>query len=238
MKEQLEPRKIFEVMIRDSYYDVYDIDGKEHGGYNDTPKTWWIYYSERLPDGAVPPADSEFFKPWNVGILRRCWDIRIKQTNSTKHKWGDIDFRNNTSVEMWCNGKLIYSFGTFGMSFAFAKVQYLQTVLSEHCFNFFEPDKEEGRKIYWYGLPATIKLKHYKWEIGIVPDYTDGLTKEEWWKNYAERKKKLGNRKKSGFTIDDQFEEMEKDELEEDIRDEYINWGDALSDEHIDWFRH
>jgi len=239
MDKQLKPRKIFEVMIRDIYFDVYDIDGKEHAGYNDTPKTWWIYHDERLPEGLIPPADSDAFKPWDVGILRRCWDVRIKQTNSTKHKWGATDFRNHTNVEMWCNGKLIYSFGTFGTTFAFAKAQYLQTVLSEHCYNFFEPHTEDGRKIYWMGLPATVKVKSSTWEIGVIPDYTDGLTKKEWWAAHKERRKKLGNNKPPGYNLDqEELDREEEDEFNEDEQQDYINWGDALSDQHIDWFRH
>lgn len=145
MKKQ--PRKIFTVIIRGKEYDVYDIEGKEHGGYNDTPKTWWLYFSNRIPD--IPPVDSDSWEPYCVGTLRRLWEIKIKQHNTTKEKWGSTQFNNHTSVEMWCNNKLVYAFGTGGkyIDFAMAKVQYLQVMLSEHSYNFFEPEKENGRKI-------------------------------------------------------------------------------------------
>ena len=234
------PRKAFEVYINNKTYDVYDIEGKEHGGYNDTPKTWWVYYSDRLPEGTLPPIDSDSWHPYCVGTKRLCWDIRMKQTNSTKHKWGELQFNNHTHVEMWCNGKLIYSFGTFGTSFAFAKIQYLQTMLMEHPYNFLDSHKEQGRKIYWYGLPATVDVKkHSSWEIGIVPDYTDGLTKEQWWKEYNNRRKKLGNTKKAEWDLNEETdEEIDNEEASEDMKNDYINWGDALSDQYIDWFRH
>lgn len=225
-------RKIFDVIIHKTVYSVYDIDGKEHFGHNDTPKTWWLYYSEQLPDSVIPPIDSEYWKPFcSRSINRRLWDIRINQYNTSKSKWDDIQFSNGTNVEMWCNNKLIYSFGTFDLSFAFAKIQYLKVVLSEHPYNFFEPEKENGRKICWYGLPATIKNSYHPGEIKIIPDYNAGLNKEEWWEELRRRKHKFTN--KDDF--DKQLDELDDDN--EEYQDDEINWGDALSDEHIYWFR-
>lgn len=234
-KELKTPRKIFTVIIQDKEYDVYDIEGKEHEGYNDTPKTWWLYYSDRLPDGLTPPYDSESWERYCVGTLRRLWEIKIKQTNSTKEKWGETQFNNYTNVEMWCNNKLIYQFGTGGkyLDFAFAKIQYLQVLLSEHPYNFFEPEKEEGRKICWYGLPATILNGHGAGEIRIKPDYTAGLEKEEWWKELERRQSKHTN--KDGF--DNDIDEMDEEAFEESKYNDIINWGDALSDGNIYWFR-
>lgn len=237
MEKQI-PRKIFTVTIQKQKYDVYDIKGKEHEGLNDTIKTWWLYYSNRLPDNTLPPIDSDHWEPYSVGIIRRPWEIKIKQQNTSKYKWNDWDFRNHISVEMYCNDKLVYEFGSGGkyLDFAMAKVQYMQVMMSEHPYDFFEPEKMKGRKIYWYGLPATIEPRSSGWEIKVYPDYTAGLSKEEWWKEYAHRKKKLGDIKITS-EMDKQDAEMEKEELEEDIQDEYINWGDAFSDQHIDWFR-
>jgi hypothetical protein len=229
------PRKIFEILIRDKPYDVYDIDGKEHEGHNGEPKTWWLYHGDRLPEGLIPPIDSENWEPWHSSIQRHCWDIRFKQTNSTKEKWNETHFRSHTHVEMWCNGKLFYSFGTTGsdrgMSFAMAKVQYLQTMLSEHCFNFYDPQSENGRKIYWYGLPATVKVWRTSepWEIGIIPDYTAGLDKQSWWKEYKKRKTNVGQQQEDW--------EIEKEEDNHDEKEDFINWGDASHDQHINWFR-
>lgn len=186
-----------------------------------------------LPKDVTPPHDSDSWKPYSSGILRRLWDIRIVQSNTTKEKWGDTQFRNSTSIEMRCNGKLVYSFGTGGnyLEYAFAKVQYLQVQMGEHPFDFFNPEKEHGRKIYFYGLPSTVRVwrKAEPWLIGIDPDYT-GTTKELWWKEYRRRKTNIG-------AAPDDWDEIEKTEDAEDEKRDWINWGDALSDQHINWFR-
>lgn len=230
-------RKIFDVMIYEKYYDVYDIDGKEHHGLNGEPKTWWVYFSDRLPEGTLPPIDSDSWEPWHVGIKRCVWDIKLKQRNSTKEKWGDTQFNNHISVEMNCNWKLFYSFGTFDMAFAMAKVQYLQVIMSEHPFNFFDPKKENGRLIWGYNLPATVVVNNYNpWEIKIRPDYTTGLSRKEWWDAYKERKsKKLSA---VSIFIDEDWDDIEEEEgncLDESC--DLIGWGDALFDGNIWWFR-
>ncbi len=228
-------RRIFTVLINGKEHDVYDIENKEHQGFNDIPKTWWLYHSERLPEGLIPPLDSDNWKPFSSSVLRRCWEIKIKQINTTKEKWGETQFSNRINVEMWCNDKLIYKFGTSGkyLDFAFAKIQYLQVVLSEHPYNFFNPESEVGRKICWYGLPATILTGYEPGEIRIKPDYDSGLNQEEWWKEYEKRKHVFTN--KDDF--DKQLDEIESDEYSEDKFNQIINWGDALSDGNIYWFR-
>lgn len=230
--------KIFQVLVNDNPYHVYDIDGKEHEGYNDTSKTWWIYYSEPMPDGLMPPLDSEFWKPFHVSINRRLWNITFEQRNYTKVKWDELNFRNNTSVKMFCNGRLVYEFGTtgtdHGLAFAFGKVQYLMVVLSEHPFNFFEPETENGRKIYWYGLPAFVVSRKDDHEIRIRPDYEDGLNKEEWWYELERRESTISANKSDEHKED---EDIDKEYRDDARRSEMINWGDALSDGHINWFR-
>ena len=228
-------RKIFEVYIHNNKYNVYDIEGKEHEGYNDVPKTWWLYYSRYdKVDGTPPDPDDKAFRPFCTGINRRVWEIKIKQSNTSKEKWGDTHFSNHTYTEMWCNNKLVYAFNTggidSGLAFAMAKVQYMMVVLSEHPYNFFEPEQENGRKICWYGLPATVRVKSDTWEITIIPDYTAGMSKEEWWRELDRRESKV-----TKFSDDDkEMDEMYKQES----RDEgYINWGDAFEDGNIYWFR-
>jgi hypothetical protein len=228
------PRKSFTVFIYDKEYDVWDIEGKEHEGLNGEPKTWWLYHSERLPEGLIPPADSEYFLPYHCSIERLVWEISFKQKTTTKNKWGNTQFRSNTQIEMWCNGKLIYSFSTTGgergLAYAMAKVQYLQVHLAEHPFNFFDPQTENGRKIFWFGLPAFVKVKSDGWEIAIIPDYEAGLSKEEWWQHYEIRRK----------PVNPTYNQKEDDEDifgEDDSESDYINWGDALSDQYIIWSR-
>ena len=228
-------RKNFKVMIYDKYYDVYSIEDKKHESLNGEPDTWWLYFGDELPEGVLPPIDSPLWEPYHTSIQRFVWDIRIKQRNTTKEKWGHTNFRNHTNVEMHCNGKLFYQFSTIGgdggISYAMAKVQYMQVKMIEHPFNFFEPEKENGRKIWWYNLPATIVVSTYNpWEIRIKPDYTTGFTREQWQKEYKERQNKL---------LAPQNIFVDEDDLDEDdyTNDDLINWGDALSDGNIWWFR-
>lgn len=238
MEQNNKMRKAYTVIIHDKERDVWDIEGKELDCGNGEPLTYWVYMGERLPDGIAPPIDSDNWVHYHASIQRHLWDIKFTQTNTTKEKWGSTHFRNHTHVEMWCNKKLIYSFGTTGtpsgLSFAMAKVQYLQTMLSEHCFNFFNSQEENGRKIFWKGLPATVKVStHSSWEIGIVPDYTAGLDKEQWWAELKSREALLGKRKFD----DEDDEQSDREDFNEQKERDYINWGEALSDQHIDWFR-
>lgn len=235
MKQQTgKMRKVFTVVIYDKEHDVWDIEGKEMDCGNGEPLTYWVYMGDKLPDGIAPPIDSDNWVHFHASIERHLWDIKFTQKNTTKEKWGSLHFRNHTQVEMWCNKKLIYSFGTTGtangLSFAMAKVQYLQTILSEHPYNFFDAKSNEGRKICWYGLPATVQVRTDGWEIAIIPDYEAGLTKDDWWKELASRKKKFSK-------LNEEDAEMEREDNEEDEIYGYINWGDALSDQYIDWFR-
>jgi hypothetical protein len=230
-------RKIFEVKVRGQVYDVYDLEDKKHQSLNGEPETWWLYFADRLPEGTLPPIDSDNWTPWDKSILRMCWEFKIKQVNSVKNKWDEWRFSNRTIVEMYCNDVLVYEFSTLGtsMDYALAKIQYLQVQMSEHCYNFFQPKENQGRKIYWYGLPATVNVKQCGYEIGIIPDYTAGLTKEEWWKEYKSRKTKIPAYKDPHLMYPDDNED--EDDENESMHSDYINWVDALSDYHIDWFR-
>jgi hypothetical protein len=229
-KGSLIPRKIFEVIIGSVTYDVYNIEGKEHEGLNGEPKTWWIYYTDRVPEGILPPHDSESWQPWSKSLNRRLWDIRFTEHNSAKEKWGSTQFRSGLNCQMICNGKLIYSFPTNNLSFAMAKAQYLMVIMSEHSYNFFNPEEETGRKIWWYNLPATIqpKINSYPWEISIIPDYSV-VSEDKWWSEYK--------RRSSPPIQNEEDSEMDEDDFNEAKSYGKINWGDALSDGHINWHR-
>jgi len=227
--------KLFTVYINTKPYNVYNIEYKEHYGYNDTPKTWWLYYNEVPILDLLPNPDDKAFVPFNCkSVIRRLWKFEIEQHNTTKHKHDNIDFRNSVMVKMFCNDKLVYKFFTIGtaIDFALAKIQYLQVILSEHPYNFFEPETEEGRKIYWYGLPATIKTGYDVGEIIIVPDYTTGLSPIKWFGEYQRRAKPYQQKNEKS-----DLEEIDDEEYFDEQRAQEINWGSALSDQHINWFR-
>lgn len=225
-------KKLFPVLINDIIYHVFDIDGKEHDGLNDTPKTWWLYHADIDLTKHEPLLSANCWEPWTVGILRQCWDISIKQSNSVKHKWGQSDFRNSLRVEMWCNSKLVYAFTSGGgyLDFAMAKIQTLKVLLNEHPYDFFDSEIENGRLIYYHGMPATIKVNEINsWEIGIVPDYTCGLAKDAWWSELDRRSSLLYD-----FSDDTM---VAIDYTDEQKENDYINFGDALEAHAINWFR-
>ena len=157
------------------------------------------------------------------------WDISITSRCTTKVKWGDINFRSGYTVSMSCNKKLVYSFGTHDLDFAMQKIGYLKVVMTEHPYNFLDQESERGRKIYYYGMPATISPKGVG-EIGIVPDYSE-IPKIDWWKEYDKRKSRADGKE------DLEWKEIESDDRMYSEKSDYINWGDALSDGNIDWFR-
>lgn len=212
-------RHIFDIWFRDRLCPVYDIQGKEHnhGKWNGEPATWWVDIGVEVAKNTGVRIEN-LVEYHNKSIARPCWDIRIKEINHYKVKWDEDRWSSNTSCEMWANGKLIYGFVVRDIEFAMAKAQVLMIQLTEHPFNFFDQKKEEGRKIWWYYEPGNIKIR---------PDYAT-MDKETWWKKYHERAQRPGE--------DDEFENWE-DRMGDYKTDDLINWGDALSDQHIYWFR-
>jgi len=235
--------KIFDLMIDDRLYAVYDIDGYEHpnGHWNGTPKTWWLDYSDYHPVDEDDEEEGENFEPRirelipyvDKGVHRICWEIRYKQRNTVKYKWDDFDVRNGGSCEIYANGKLIYSFFSRSVDFGLAKAQYMMVNLMEHPYNFLNPEEEKGRKIWYYGLPATIEPGYDPGNIRVVPDYTD-ISKENWWKEYYIRKNPILVQT-DGQSMSDK--EMDDEHFAETRDYGTINHGDALWDGMINWFR-
>ena len=231
--------KIFDVAIDGKPYPVYSIPGYEHelGKSNGCPETWWLDWSDYEAtsdeDGDIhEPCIRELIPYIDKGSHRICWEIRYRQFNTMKYKWNDWNMRNGGECEMYANGKLVYSFPSSEMGYALSRAQSLEVTLLEHSFNFLNQEEEQGRKIWYYGLPATIRLGSEPGEIGIVPDYSY-LTKEEWWKELKRKKTKLTP--KDGVKSDD--DQLDQEYFDQDQRSPWINHGDALWDGMIWWFR-
>lgn len=234
-------RKIFDILIGDRPYSVYSIDGYEHmlGKSNGCPDTWWLDYSvyETTIDnrGVLnEPHVRELIPYIDKGTHRICWEINYRQFNRMKYKWDEWDIRNGGICKMHANGKLVYSFYSREIGYALSRAQSLEVILLEHPFDFLNQEKENGRKIWYYGLPATIKTSSMNpGEIGIIPDYSY-MTDKEWWDALEEKKKKVYP-KNHELTEDDKWE---KEGFEEDRQfSSWINHGDALCDGMIWWFR-
>ena len=233
--------KIFDVMIDEKLYPVYSIPGYEHelGKSNGCPETWWLDwsdYEETIDDDGdtEEPCVRELIPYIDKGAHRICWEIRYRQFNRMKYKWDEWDMRNGGKCEMYANGKLVYSFFSREIGYALSRAQSLETILLEHPFDFLNQEKENGRKIWYYGLPATVRINDsYPGEIGIVPDYSY-MDKKEWWKELKKKKEKI-TPKDYKKEEDDLCDE---DEFNEDMRmDTWISHGDALWDGMIWWFR-
>jgi hypothetical protein len=240
-KEGRDPRRIFQIMIDDKLYWVYSIEGYTHiyGENNGCPNTWWLDYSDY--EITLDPEENEEDQeerireliPYiDLGVHRVCWEIRYSQHNYMKYKWDDFDLRNGGICNMYANGKHVYSFRSRDMGYALSRAHILESQLIEHPFDFLNPEKEIGRKIWYYNLPATIRLGVEQGEIGIDPDYTY-MSKDEWWKELERRKERITKDKNP----DDDDSGMERDYLIENRDSGWINHGDALFDGMIWWFR-
>jgi hypothetical protein len=109
--------------------------------------------------------------------------------------------------------------------------------LIEHPYNFINSEEEKGRKIWYYGLPATVEPSYSPGEIKVVPDYTQ-MDQERWWKEYSIRKKPIDLPKEGEeWETERQDREMEEESFQETRDYGTINHGDALWDGMINWFR-
>lgn len=231
--------KIFDILIDNKPYPVYSIPGYEHmlGQSNGCPDTWWLDYSQYETtideDGELNEPHIRELVPYiDLGAHRICWEIRYRQFNRMKYKWDEWDIRNGGKCEMYANGKLVYSFFSREIGYALSRVQSLEAILMEHPFDFLNQEKENGRKIWYYNLPATIRCGVEPGEIGIIPDYSY-MTEKEWWDALEEKKRKIKPQ---------DYKKTQDDELDEEYFNErrsnyWINHGDALSDGMIWWFR-
>lgn len=212
----------FDIQIDDKICHVWNIPGYEHenGKWNGSPATWWLEYNDSL----IPYVDK--------GVNRICWEINYKQKNTVKLKWGDYDIRNGGTCTMKANGKEVYSFFSRDAVWALTKASTLMVKLIEHPYNFINPEKEEGRKIWYYGLPAKISPSKFNpGEIKIIPDHSTGISKDSWWDLYMERKNPVDvNKDGEDFLMDKESTEEWKSYGE-------IGHGDPLWDGMINWFR-
>ena len=233
-------KAVFSVIIDNIERSVCQIEGKEHDG---EYKDLWIY----IGDGCMYQSTTDNnLVPYNGSVARYCWNIQFRQSNTKHYDWNNSCSKLFTHVEMRCNGKLVYRFndGT-SLDSAYHRVDYLKRKLEYHPLNFMYMHSEIGRKIFYYGLPATIGdvYFHGEGEITVVPDYDAGLTKEEWWKLFKERSsnyvsKNIDVESSSPYGDDDDNQSnYDKEYYEECMTENRIRHGSALQDGNIGWFR-
>lgn len=266
--------KLFEISINEKLYPVYQILGKEHslGTYNGCPSDWWLLYDDDMNESKLldeMSINSNLIPYIDKGVHRICWEINYKQYNNIRFKYAEYDIRDGGECLIKANGREIYKFISSDLMFAMSKVSVTIQRILGHPYNFLEPEKDNGRKIFFCGLPAFVYQGYEVGEIKIKPDYSV-ISKKKWWYIYDFYNQmeelnfdneqldinfdELDNpnlfadpltdetiQEENGFTSD----ELMRDEtlLYETPQEEYgyatdiINWGDALEDGKINWFR-
>jgi hypothetical protein len=229
-------RKIFEIQIRDRLYPVYSIEGYEHqlGPSNGCPATWWLDYSIYHTEGDdEQPTMRELIPYIDRGVHRICWGIDYQQYNTTKYKWDEWDIRNGGICKITANGKPVYKFHYRDLKGALAEATCKIDDMIEHPFDFINPETENGRKIWYHGLPAKILLGFEVGEIRIEPDYSY-LSKEDWWN---ELQKRQTNIEKPNQKVNSDDAQLEREHFEEYKEYGIINHGSVFYDGMINWFR-
>lgn len=229
-------RKIFEIQIYEKMYPVYSIDGYEHnlGKYNGCPDTWWLDYSIYHSDDDEEPTIRELIPYIDKGVHRICWRVDYEQHNSTKYKWDEWGIRNGGVCKIYANGKPVYKFYYRELEGALAAASNKINEMVEHPFNFINPEEENGRKIWYYGLPAKILLGYEPGEIKIEPDF-EYMSSKQWWDELEKRKTNVTPKYIDEEDSDDI--KIEKEYFEESKDYGIINHGDVFYDGMIKWFR-
>lgn len=227
-------RKIFEIQIHERMYPVYSIDGYEHnlGKYNGCPDTWWLDYSQY--DTEIGDPERELVPYIDKGVHRVCWEVNYRQFNSSKYKWDEWSISSRGICKISANGKPVYQFHYSDLNGALASAQTKIDEMIGHPFDFINPEKEIGRKIWYYGLPAKILLGYEPGEIRIEPDYSY-ITPDQWWDTLEQRKTNIIQPQVAGEATEDM--EMEREHLREYRDYGTINHGSVFYDGMINWFR-
>ena len=238
-------QKIFEIMIYDELYPVYDIGGYEHdyGKWNGCPTTWWLDYSK--VDTQTGEREERELVPYiDKGVHRVCWEIHYKQSNTTKHKWDELNIRSSGVLKIMANGKHVYTIRNWDLDSALTSARATIEKMVSSPYDFLNPEKENGRKIWYYNLPATVRNGYEPGEIGIEPDYSY-MSPESWWSELERRKTKITpvnweevNKVEPSINgSDDEDVDWQRNNLAEYRDYGSINHGDAFSDGNIWWFR-
>ncbi len=146
------PTKIFKTLIRGKVHWIYNRPDCEHdlGKLNGCPTTWWLAKIEKNSDIT--------WIPWIDRVTNRpCWEINVKQDNYIKYKYEENNIYSTCSIEMKCNGQIVYEFGCNDINYGMSKAQYKMIEMMEHPFNFMNPEEEIGRRIWYKGQAGVIE---------------------------------------------------------------------------------
>lgn len=147
------PRKLWKIQnYNGEMLQVWNIPSKPHnmGIWNDmTSPTYWIEM-----EGELHPALLRDISPYSFEMTVKEYNrVRIKQ------KWGSNSCMANMAYEgtLKLNGRVVYKENYNSRELLVAEMERLRVLITEHPFNFLEPDSEIGRKVWWKRQPAIVE---------------------------------------------------------------------------------
>jgi hypothetical protein len=162
---------IFKTLVGDRVMEVWNRKEKhQNGEWNGTPANWWLKYEPFIMGEPQEPR----WIPWVDKMTHRpCWGFSVAESNYVKSKWGETDVNGSVGGYITCNGRKVYELRARDLYYAIAKAQTLIVELGEHPFNFSEPEKMIGRKIWWKDQPAKVG-DHLMMDQGAIMIIYDG----------------------------------------------------------------
>jgi len=95
--------------------------------------------------------------PWiDIATNRPCYEVKVTQGNRTKYKWSETRINGTCQVDILCNQKKVYEFRCRDVEYGLARSQVLLSKMSEHPFDFADPESMIGRKIWYHRQAAVI----------------------------------------------------------------------------------
>ncbi len=184
---------ITEVLIRGNKYELWQLNDREPhdtGTLNGESGLLWVKESSDYDNLFGEFEEKKDWIPWLDGSGNRdCWEIHIKDGNSMKFTHTNYRIDKHTSANISINGKHVYEISGREFDWCYNKarsiIYELKGLIYVIGINLKDTNKEIGRKIYYKGLPSTIKQIYINGTMDITPDYTD-IEKDTWWNEIVE----------------------------------------------------
>ena len=131
----------------------------EHG-YGESKGHYWLKVPEEITkSNEVVWMGYTVLTGTLVCPTRPLWGLKVEQ--DTDLHWENWKYDNHvsgtTNIEITLNGKPVWRGGSFNdlfLAVAFAQAKILE--LGEIPFDFAEPEKEKGRRVWYYDQPAVV----------------------------------------------------------------------------------
>lgn len=169
-------KKLFDVVIRNIKYPVYDIPENNIDG-----NTKWVEIS------SYPLYSDVEYVQYNNSVNRINWDIQIKMGNSV----GTTDMNPNkhiigyTHIVLKVHDHEVYSFYAKNIDEGYTKIRNIIYKLEKLPVDLYNMNNLKGKKIYYKGLPSKIIGFLSDGQIVIEAD-CDKIMYDKWWDSLIE----------------------------------------------------